>query len=103
MKERLMAAYFSEGRAVADAETLVELAAEVGVARERAAAVLAGDEFGAAVRDDEREASELGINGVPFFVVDRRYGVSGAQPSDLLRQALDRAWSEGISGQPTAR
>ena len=94
MKERLMAAYFSEGRAIGDRETLVDLAAEVGLDRERATAMMASDEFAGAVRAEEREASELGISGVPFFVIDRRYGVSGAQPSQLLRQALDRAWSE---------
>jgi len=94
MKERLMAAYFSEGRPVGDPEALVELATEVGLDPERVRAVLASDEFAADVRTEEREAAELGINGVPFFVIDRRYGVSGAQPSELLLQALQKAWSE---------
>ena len=97
MKERLMAAYFSEGRPVADRETLVELAAEVGLEPTRAGVVLNTDEFADAVRADEREAAELGINGVPFFVLDRRYGVSGAQPSELLLQALQKAWAERVS------
>ena len=94
MKERLMAAYFGEGKPVGDHGTLVDLAAEVGLDRERAAAVLAGDEFTTDVRAEEREAADLGINGVPFFVIDRRYGVSGAQPSELLRDALEKAWGE---------
>jgi predicted DsbA family dithiol-disulfide isomerase len=97
MKERLMLAYFSEGRPVGDRETLVELAQEVGVDRDEANAVLAGDRFAEEVRADEREAAELGISGVPFFVIDRRYGVSGAQPSELLLQALQKAWSERVS------
>ena len=56
--------------------------------------MLAGDRDADEVRADEREAQELGITGVPFFVVDRRYAVSGAQPSDLLLQALEQVWAE---------
>lgn len=94
MKERLLAAYFLEGRAIGDRDTLVELAAEVGIDPERARAALDAGEFADDVRADEREASELGINGVPFFVINRRYGVSGAQPPDLLLQALNTAWED---------
>jgi predicted DsbA family dithiol-disulfide isomerase len=46
------------------------------------------------VRDDEREAAQLGISGVPFFVIDRRYGISGAQPRELILQALNQSWAE---------
>jgi predicted DsbA family dithiol-disulfide isomerase len=56
--------------------------------------VLGSDTYAAEVRAEEQQAGELGINGVPFFVVDRRYGVSGAQPADVLLQVLDRAWAE---------
>jgi predicted DsbA family dithiol-disulfide isomerase len=98
MKERLMAAYFIEGRPIGTRDTLLELAAEVGLDPDRARAVLDGDEFTAEVRADEREAAELGISGVPFFVIDRRYGVSGAQPAQLLARALDQAWSEARAG-----
>jgi predicted DsbA family dithiol-disulfide isomerase len=94
MKERLMAAYFLEGRAIGDRDTLVELAAEVGIDPERARAALDADEFADAVRADEREATELGINGVPFFVIDRRYGVSGAQPPEILLKALAAGWED---------
>ena len=97
MKERLMAAYFSEGRRIGDPGTLVELAVEVGIDPRRARAAMASDEFAADVRTEEREAAELGISGVPFFVLDRRYGVSGAQPSELLLEALQKAWSEGAN------
>ena len=92
MKERLMAAYFIEGRAIGDSDTLAELAAEVGIDPVRARATLASDEFTEQVRADEREASELGITGVPFFVVNRRYGVSGAQPPELMLKALAAGW-----------
>ena len=60
----------------------------------RCASVLAGDRFAEAVREDERLARALGIDGVPFFVVDGRYGISGAQPSELIASALAQAWRE---------
>jgi predicted DsbA family dithiol-disulfide isomerase len=94
MKERLLAAYFTEGRVIGDRDTLLELAAEAGVVPERARKVLESDDYAAEVRADEREAGELGITGVPFFVINRRYGVSGAQPADLMLQALGQAWEE---------
>ena len=56
-------------------------------------AVLASDDFAAAVREDEQLAARIGIRGVPYFVLDRRFGVSGAQPAELLVQALERACS----------
>jgi len=94
MKERLMAAYFMEGRAIGDRDTLVELAGEVGVDPGRARAALDSDEFADDVRADEREAAELGITGVPFFVINRRYGVSGAQPPEVMLKALAAGWEE---------
>ena len=94
VKERLLRAYFTEGEAVGDRATLVRLAAEAGLDAAEVRAALDEQRHADAVRADEAEAAALGIRGVPFFVVDRRYGVSGAQPTDLLRQVLDRAWSE---------
>jgi predicted DsbA family dithiol-disulfide isomerase len=94
MKERLLAAYFTEGKPVSNHDTLVELATEVGIDSARARAVLDSDEFTDEVHSDEREAMELGITGVPFFVINRRYGVSGAQPPDVLLNALETAWNE---------
>jgi predicted DsbA family dithiol-disulfide isomerase len=93
-EERLMAAYFTEGRPIGDPETLVGLLSEIGVSTEDARAALESDARVAAVRADEREAAELGISGVPFFVLDRRYGVSGAQPPELMLEALRQAWKE---------
>jgi predicted DsbA family dithiol-disulfide isomerase len=94
VKERLMQAYFSEAEPIGDVETLVRLVAEVGIPSAEARAVLSTDAYAEDVRADEREASELGISGVPFFVIDRRYGVSGAQSPDILLQALEQAWTE---------
>ena len=92
--ERLMRAYFCEGEAISDHQTLVRLLAETGVAPEASRAVLAGDRYGTEVREDERLAARMGIRGVPFVVLGRRYGVSGAQPADVFLQALEQAWEE---------
>ena len=92
--ERVMTAYFSEGENIGETETLVRLAADAGLDAEEARAALEGEAYADAVRADERRARMLGINGVPFFVVDERYGISGAQPAELLLQVLDEAWAE---------
>jgi predicted DsbA family dithiol-disulfide isomerase len=94
VKERLMRAYFSEAEPIGDPETLVRLAAELGIPAAEARAVLEGDAYSEDVRAEEREATELGINGVPFFVIDRQYGVSGAQSPDVLLEALEQAWAD---------
>ncbi|RDG35380.1 DsbA family oxidoreductase [Streptomyces corynorhini] len=86
-------ANFAEERSVYDPETLVALAVEAGLAESEAREVLADrTAYARAVRDDEREAAELGATGVPFFVLDRRFGVSGAQPVEVLARALEQAW-----------
>jgi predicted DsbA family dithiol-disulfide isomerase len=92
MKERLMRAYLSEGELMSDAGTLVRLAGEVGLPEPEVRELLAGDRFAAAVRDDERTGAALGIRGVPFFVVDRQFGASGAQPPEALGELLRHAW-----------
>ena len=94
VKERLFRAYFAEGEPIGDRETLVRLVAETGIAEADVRATLDSDRFATEVRADELEARELGINGVPFFVIDSRYGVSGAQPADVLLQGLEHAWAE---------
>ena len=92
--ERLFTAYLGEGAALGDVETLVSLAAEVGLDADAARTMLASDQHADAVRQDEREAQMIGVTGVPFFVLDRRYGVSGAQSPEVLRAALQQAWDE---------
>lgn len=94
LKERLLRAYFTEARAVGDADVLTALAVEVGLPAARVGEVLASDEFADDVRADQAEAAALGAHGVPFFVIDRRYGISGAQPAALFEQALRQAWQE---------
>ncbi|MEN8653501.1 DsbA family oxidoreductase [Streptomyces sp. 21So2-11] len=86
-------ANFAEERSVYDPQILVDLAVEAGLDAEEARAVLADEgAYAEAVRADEREAAELGASGVPFFVLDRRFGVSGGQPAETFTQALEQAW-----------
>jgi predicted DsbA family dithiol-disulfide isomerase len=94
VEERLMHAHFAEGAAVGDRATLVRLASEAGLEAAEVERVLESGEYADAVRADEAEAAALGIRGVPFFVLDRRYGVSGAQPAEHLLAALEQAWAE---------
>jgi predicted DsbA family dithiol-disulfide isomerase len=97
LKERLLFATFTEGHPIGDRDMLVKLAGDVGVAESDARRVLDGDEFGREVREEEAEAMEMGATGVPFFLFDRRFGVSGAQPPETLLHVLERAWSEAKS------
>jgi predicted DsbA family dithiol-disulfide isomerase len=92
--ERLIVGYQAEGQPIADHDTLTRLAVEGGLDEAEVRAVLASDRYADAVRADEAEARELGVRGVPFFVFDRRYAVSGAQPSDVLLEVLEQAWRE---------
>jgi predicted DsbA family dithiol-disulfide isomerase len=91
LKGRLLTAYLSEGAAIGAHEALRALATEVGLDDAVVEAVLAGDAYAAAVRADEQQAQAYGISGVPFYVIDHRYGVPGAQPADVLRQVLGQA------------
>jgi predicted DsbA family dithiol-disulfide isomerase len=97
MKERLMRAYFTEGERIGDPEALTRLALEVGLGEEDVREVLAGERYAADVRDDERTAMELGINAVPFFVVDRRIGAAGAHPPEALGELLRRGWEARVA------
>ena len=94
MKERFLKAYFTEGRNIDDTDTLIELAGNVGISKEMVQSALASREFAPKVEQDVHESQVLGIRGVPFFVFDRKYAISGAQPSSVFEQTLDKAWSE---------
>jgi predicted DsbA family dithiol-disulfide isomerase len=94
MKERVMRAYLTEGELISDHAVLERLAVDVGLARDEVRDVLSGDRYADAVRDDERMAAALGIRAVPYFVVDRRVGASGAQPAAALLELLRQAWPQ---------
>jgi predicted DsbA family dithiol-disulfide isomerase len=92
MEERLFRAYLTEGEVVGDHAVLTRLAVEVGVDEAEVRDLLAGDRHAADVRDDERTGASLGITGVPFFVIDRAMGASGAQPAEVLLDFLQQGW-----------
>jgi predicted DsbA family dithiol-disulfide isomerase len=94
LAERLHRAYFTEQASIFDHSSLTELAVEAGLDRDDVIRVLASQEYGDAVDTDEAMAQALGVNGVPLFVIDRRYGISGAQPPEVIAQVLDQAWAE---------
>jgi len=98
MKERLQKAYFTDGMVISDPDTLVRLAVEVGLDADETRQVLESDAFEAAVRTEERQAQAMGINGVPFFVFDEKYAVSGAQAVALFLTALERTWADLHAG-----
>lgn len=97
LKDRLLAAYFAEGRHVGHDEELADLAAEVGIDRDTVLAALREGTYREDVQADIDQARAYDINGVPFFVIDGRYGVSGAQDPEVFAQALARASEEVVT------
>jgi predicted DsbA family dithiol-disulfide isomerase len=94
LMERLQRAYFTEQDLIFDHDTLARLAVEAGLDPGEVAEVLASDRYSDHVDTDEAMARSLGATGVPLFVIDRRYGISGAQPAETIVGVLERAWSE---------
>ncbi|MGL3151755.1 DsbA family oxidoreductase [Microbacterium sp. A82] len=100
MEERLMSAYFTEGKHVGRVDDLVELAVEVGLDADTTRHALDNDKFLPAVRQDQAQGRAYGIQGVPFFVIDGQYGISGAQPPATFENVLKDLWSK--RGEPVA-
>lgn len=94
LAERLMSAYFTEGRHLGREDELVALAVDAGLDADAAREALVSGRYLAAVRADQAQASAYGINGVPFFVIDGKYGVSGAQPAEAFAQIARQVWAE---------
>ncbi|WP_251855943.1 DsbA family protein [Herbiconiux sp. L3-i23] len=94
MKERLLSAYFEEGRHVGRIEDLADIAAELGFDRDDVLAALQSDRYLADVRADQQQAIAYGIQGVPFFVLDGKYGVSGAQDPSVFENVLSQVSAE---------
>ena len=101
LKHRLGRAYFTDGELLADHDVLRKAAADVGLDPAEVDEVLSSDRYAAEVRQDEEAGREIGISGVPFFVIDGRLGLSGAQPPETLQQVLERAWPERVTGRIT--
>lgn len=94
LKERLFRAYLAEGELMSDVAALARLAGDVGLDPDEAAGVLASDDYAADVRQDESQAAQLGIRGVPFFVFEGRLAVSGAQPPEAFHQVFDQVLAD---------
>jgi predicted DsbA family dithiol-disulfide isomerase len=94
LTERLLKAYFTDSKHIGDHETLTELAIEAGLNRQEVESILTGNDYEEAVRADEAEAREIGVQGVPFFVLNRKYAISGAQPTEVFVGALQKVWEE---------
>ena len=94
LTERLMKAYFTDGLNIADIDTLVRLAKELGLSEAESRKVLESKEYGDQVVGEINEGRQIGVQGVPFFVLNRKYGISGAQPVEYFTQALEKLWEE---------
>jgi predicted DsbA family dithiol-disulfide isomerase len=93
-EERLFKAYFEEGKNTADYTVLTQLSTEIGLNAEEVGAMLKSNAFATEVKQDIKEAEQIGVTGVPFFVIDRKYAVSGAQDSNVFLDSLNKAWHE---------
>ncbi len=100
MKERLLRAYFTESKNIDDDQTLLTLAKEIGLEEAKILSCLNSNEFEVQVNADIKESVQLGVRGVPFFVLDRKYGISGAQATDVFLQTIEKAWTEYIKNNP---
>ncbi|MFA9556951.1 DsbA family oxidoreductase [Evansella sp. AB-rgal1] len=92
--ESLLQAYFTEGKNLSDHTTLVELAVQIGIDKEEAIQFLQLETFGTDVRRDEEEARDIGVQGVPFFVFNQKYAISGAQSVEVFLDTLNKVWEE---------
>jgi predicted DsbA family dithiol-disulfide isomerase len=95
LEELLFKAYLTEGKNINDLETLSKLGIEVGLDAEEIAQVLNSDTYGSEVQQDQEEANAIGVQGVPFFVLDNKYAISGAQPAAAFLETLEKVWEEG--------
>lgn len=94
LTERLMKAYFTDGMNISDIDTLVLFAKEFDLNEEEARKVLNSDNYSEQVVNEINEGKQIGVQGVPFFVLNRKYGISGAQPVEYFTQALEKLWDE---------
>ncbi|MFC3881138.1 DsbA family protein [Algoriphagus namhaensis] len=101
MKEHLLSAYFSEGKNVDDFDTLVELGIAIGLDSKSIITMLESSAFDQEVDEDIYESRQIGVRGVPFFVLDRKYGISGAQPDQVFNESLTKAWAEYQKANPS--
>lgn len=94
LEELLFKSYFTEGKNIDDLETLLQLGEEIGLDKNELKSILEGNQFAEDVQKDIYEAHQVGLKGVPFFVYNNQYGISGAQPKELFEQTLQQAYDE---------
>jgi predicted DsbA family dithiol-disulfide isomerase len=99
-EERLFRAYFTEGKDFGDHETLISIGKEIGLPEDEIKSALVSEIYAEKVEQDIQEATEIGVQGVPFFVFDRKYAVSGAQPPEHFLQALNQSFGEWEKDNP---
>lgn len=92
--EKLLSAYFLESKHIGDHDQLVAIAEEVGLDAEKARDVLESDQYTEDMTADIQKAAQIGVSGVPFFVLENKYAISGAQPDEVFTQALEKVWEE---------
>lgn len=102
-EEKLFSAYFTEGKNIDDVETLTQIGSEIGIDADLVRNTLKSNEFADAVKNDIQEAFSLGLRGVPFFVFDRKYAVSGAQDSKVFLNTLEKAYESWQKENPVYR
>ncbi len=101
-EERLFFAYFTEGKNFGNTEVLTELGKDIGLTEAEVKTALSDDSYAYKVRQDIEEAQQLGVRGVPFFVFDRKYAISGAQPPEAFLETLEKSFSEWRKENPTS-
>ena len=94
VKEKLFAAYYTHGKDIAAAEFLVETGVSVGIPADEIEHMLQSDLYTDEVREDQYRAQQIGVQGVPFFVFNNKYAVSGAQPTAVFAEVLEKVWEE---------
>jgi predicted DsbA family dithiol-disulfide isomerase len=100
-EESLFKAYFTDGKDMSDHSILIQLGKEIGLNEEEITTALTNEEFDSKVNLDISEGSQLGVAGVPFFVFDRKYAISGAQPIETFLNALKQSYAESTDEGPT--
>ena len=103
IEERLFRAFFTEGKNIADLATLTQLAKEISLDKSLVKTVFTDERYASLVKQDVQEAQQIGVQGVPFFVIDRKYAVSGAQPPQAFLESLEKAFAEWRTLHPITK
>jgi len=103
IEERLFKAFFTEGKNIADTNTLTQLGIDIGLDKNELQVAFTDDQYRYQMNQDIQEGQQLGVRGVPFFVFDRKYGISGAQPSEAFLDTLSKSFTEWKAANPEVK